>query len=85
VISIENCQVGKFIRVDFHDMRKDGGLNATQKRCDWPLATGDKIIARDPINGGSCMGTVRAIGEDYSSVCGCGDVVIDLDLDTWRD
>ena len=84
-VTIENCLVGKFIRVDFHDTRIDGGLNATQKCCDWPLSVGDQVIAEDPINGGTCAGTVRAVGQGYSSVCGCGDVILDLDGETWRD
>jgi len=80
---IENCRLGKFITVDFHHMRIDGGLNATARGCDWPLSAGDKVIAIDLFSDASCAGTVRAVGQP--SQYGRGDVVLDLDGDTWSD
>jgi len=82
-VIVENCLAGKFIDVDFHHMRIDGGLNATARGSKWPLAVGDKVIAMDLFNGGSCAGTVRAVGQP--SQYGCGDVVLDLDRGTWKD
>jgi hypothetical protein len=83
MITIENCRAGKIIDVDFHCLRKDGGLNATTWRCDWPLAVGDAVIAVDSLNGGSCVGTVREVGRKPAH--GVADVVLDLDLATWAD